>query len=822
MQQLPHALSGFATYRQFVVCQFVPKPNGKTDKIPLDVSTMLPGSIHDQSIHMEGAAACAVAASLGDAYGVGFVFTVDDPFFFVDVDGCIDDDGHLNAVAQELLDATPGAAVERSHSGRGIHIFGTGTFGGHKKRNIPLGIEFYTELRFAALTGLDAQGNCTVDCTRTLTPVITKYFPPETSVAGDSGESYTTAPRPEWDGPTDDDLLIAKMMSSGSAAAKFSSTKASFADLFTANEAVLGAAYPDTGGKGRAYDASLADAALAQHLAFWTGCHEERMDRIMRRSALLRDKWDQRADYYLPRTIKGATARQEKVYSKSKHSTPGPAPGPVQYPAPTIAAAATTIAVTQDTPGVQFMSVEAQKEFFKDYVYVAELDQVFTPENGRLYRQSQFKNMFSNYTFALDSNNAKTTTNAWQAFCSSQGVRFKKVHDVEFRADFPEGNIRSVRGDLILNTYLDRRGKQIAGDPAPFLDLLAKMLPVREDQIILLSYMAAVVQHMGVKFRYCPVVQGVEGNGKSTMFNIMEYAVGERYCHKPSANGIVADGGKFNAWMAHTVLIGVEDIHIDAAPGGAFDAMKPLITNERIEVQSKGRDQKTGDNRGNWYISVNRQGDVPISDTSRRYCMFFTAQQEAGDKERDGMTDAYWVKFWDWMYGRAEGLEENYGFSVCHHLLATYPIPAKYNPALISAAPLTSSTQKAIVASRSELQQYISDAIDAEALGFRGGWVSSYHLDVLIESKRIRRGCSPNKRKELMRSLGYMWHPVLQAGRVTTPIEVEGNRRSVLYIKFDHLAALNMTHPMEVRDAYLKAQGYLQGTEVFAQRTAAK
>ena len=810
MQYLPQSFAGFGAYRQFVVCQFVPKANGKTDKYPIDMRTMLPGSINDREIWLDSATACAHATSLGANYGVGFVFTVDDPFFFLDLDSCVDEEtGELSEIAQELIAAAPGAAVEWSHSGTGMHIFGRGTFGGHKKKNVPLGIEFYTELRFAAMTGEGAQGNCDIDCTAALTPTINKYFPPETSVSGDDGEVYTTEPRPEWDGPTDDDLLIAKMLSSGSAEQKFSQTKASFADLFNANETVLAAAYPEVGDKGRAYGASEADAALAQHLAFWTGCDEARMDRIMRRSALVRDKWEDRDGYYLPRTIKGATARQEKVYSKQPTSVAPTAPPAAPAPAPTSVVPPTSVATTevQDTPGVQFMSVEAQKEFFKGYVYIAELDQVFTPENGKMWKQPNFKNMYSNYTFALDTSNAKTTTNAWQAFCSSQGAKFMKVHSTEFRPDLPEGSIRELKGSLLLNTYLDRRGKVIAGDPSPFLILLAKMLPVEEDRVILLSYMAAVVQHLGVKFRYCPVVQGTEGNGKSTLANIMEYSIGEDYTHKPSATGLTADGGKFNEYLGKSILNCVEDIHIDATAGGTFDAMKPLISNDRIEIQGKGKDQKTGDNRSNWFISVNRKGDVPITDSSRRYCTFFTAQQSVEDKMRDGMTDEYWTEFWDWMHGRGEGMEEDYGLAICHHLLETYEIPAKYNPALISSAPRTSSTSAAVVASRTVAQEIIAEAIAAEMTGFRGGWTSSYHVDQLLESHR--KSVRPNQRREMMEGLGYVWHPLLHEGRCPTAIDVEGQKKPVLYIKKDHPAALNFEQVADVKDAYMKAQGYV-------------
>lgn len=814
MQYLPQALIGLSKYQQFILCEFIPKTEGKFDKVPIDPRTMRKGSIHDVAIRMSAEQACTSAMSLGEAYGIGFVFTENDPFFFLDFDGCIDPEtGALSDLVQEFIAATPGAATERSHSGTGIHIFGVGDFGSHGKHKPKLGLEFYTELRFAALTGIDAQGDSSTDCTATLAPLINKYLPPSATVTSDSGAVYTDEPHPDWDGPEDDNILIEKMRLSGSAEAKFSQAKASFNDLFIANESVLALAYPEIGNQGRAYDASGADAALAQHLAFWTGNHETRIDQIMRRSALNRDKWELRADYYLPRTIKNATARQTEYYRKGGASKPPPSDAPAAIPG-TDKAASTT---PQDTPGVRFMTIEAQKEFFEDYVYVADLDQIFTPENGRMYRQANFKHMFSNYTFALDLENAQTTTNAWQAFVSSRGVKFRKVHEMEFRADFTPGSIRTVKGDLVLNGYIDRRGKRIKGDPAPFLDLLARMLPDQTDQVILLSYMAAVVQYMGTKFRYCPVVQGVEGNGKSTLFNIMEYAVGEKYTHKPSAAGLVADGGKFNDWMGRTVLVGVEDIHMSTHAGGTCDILKPIITNERLEIQSKGKDQRTGDNRGNWFIMVNGQDDVPITDRSRRYCMFFTAQQTTQDKLRDGMTDAYWVDFFAWMNGTCLGQEDEYGYAICNEFLCSYNIPDEYNPKLLSSAPRTSATASAIAQSWGEAQQYILDAIDSEAVGFRGGWISSYYLDELILSKRIR-DCSPSRRRKVLQDLGYDWHPDLSNGRVSGPLAEENQRRSKVYLCSGHLA-LQMHDPVLIQKAYMTAQGYLTAVQVVPAET---
>lgn len=143
-----------------------------------------------------------------------------------------------------------------------------------------------------------------------LVPGLVAVFPGGNALAAARPESFdlSDAPVPEWRGPTDDADLIRRAMASRSAAAAFGDV-ASFADLWSANEAALRVAFPDPS---RPYDASRADAALAMRLAFWTGAHGMRIERLMRQSKLRRDKWD-RADSaygtYLRRTIANAIAR---------------------------------------------------------------------------------------------------------------------------------------------------------------------------------------------------------------------------------------------------------------------------------------------------------------------------------------------------------------------------------------------------------------------------------------------------------------------------------------------------------------------------------
>ena len=347
---LSPALAPMVAYRQFILCKLAPTTTpGKLTKLPCDWRTGAISNAHDEAIHTDWVSATLAAQSRGDGWGVGFVFTANDPFWFLDIDNCRSG-GAWSTVATEVCAALPGAAVEVSQSGRGLHLFGSGVAPIHGCKNVPLGLEFYTEGRFVFLGDQStAVGSAGMDATALLPGVVGRWFPPRAEgVVGETGLDWTDGPCEGWRGPTGDADLLRRAMASKSARAAFSGG-ASFADLWRADEAALGRAFPDAGG--RAYDASSADAALAQHLAFWTGRDCARIERLMRQSALVRDKWDSRADYLTTRTIIGACLRSRDVLQDKALEA-------VALPAAETAAGATRVS------GATFLGLDEQIEHF--------------------------------------------------------------------------------------------------------------------------------------------------------------------------------------------------------------------------------------------------------------------------------------------------------------------------------------------------------------------------------------------------------------------------------------------------------------------------
>ena len=305
MKTLPPAFEALRPYNQFIAYKLVPdaaRP-GKMHKKPVNPHTGLVADPHDPK------AWATFEQAQGVADGVGFVFTAADPFFFIDIDHCTVG-GLWSPLALELMQEAYGCAIEVSQSGEGLHIIGVGEAPGHGCKNVALGLELYTEKRFVALTGNQATGDAGARCVR-LPNIAATYFP---ASAPSEAFAWVEKPYDGWDGHTDDLDLIEHALSTGGAAAAFGD-KAAFRHLWAANSDALSRAYPDEHGD-RAYDASSADAALAQHLAFWTGKDCGRIERLMLKSELVRDKWDR--EDYLRRTIQNACARCSQMHIRKK------------------------------------------------------------------------------------------------------------------------------------------------------------------------------------------------------------------------------------------------------------------------------------------------------------------------------------------------------------------------------------------------------------------------------------------------------------------------------------------------------------------------
>lgn len=758
---------------RFLLYKLKHNDDGTIDKLPISPLDFKAISSGDKAHHVTLDVAQAMAdAGLAD----GVALHISPPYFFLDVDG---------RTEHPLVDTFAGAFYEVSTSGRGCHVIGryNGERPDHRCKVVGdnCKLELYTDGRFVALTFKNQRGNPDMDCTPALLLQATAgtFAPREGVEAAD----WTTEPVADWRGPNDDDELIKMMLAAsgkGVAAAGFGgNTSATLLDLWHCNSEALAAAYPSES-LGKDFDHSSADAALAAHLAFWTGKNCDRMWRLVQQSGLMRDKWNR--DDYREDTIRKACGITKNV---------------LQVKLPDLPPAAADItedyaSKPQVREGSPFLGLDAQMQLFAGCCYVESEHAILTPE-GVLLKPDTFRARFGGYVFAIDHAHSKVTDNAWKAFTESQMVRFPRATGHIFRPDLPPGHIIKKEGMLLVNSYVPAEVPRKAGDPKPFLDHVRYVLPDPRDQQILLAYCAAIVQYPGRKFQWTILLQGTEGNGKSVFSRCVGRAVGSRYSRFPPAEDIA---NKFNSWLYGSIFIGVEDIYVPGHKSEVIETLKPMITNDAMDVQGKGADQVTREICCNFIFNSNFKDAIRKTENDRRFAVMYCRQQEAEDIKAT-MPPNWLHTLYTWLHSG--------GWEIVAEFLHTYPIPVEFDPTKeCQRAPETSSTREAVQMSIGSVGQEIREACEEGRPGFAGGWVSSIQLANLLQRMRAERIVPPAKRRELMRDLGYILHPALPDGRAISPTMIDGGKPR-LYIQSGHIS-VNIDKPARVVEAYVNAQ----------------
>jgi hypothetical protein len=762
-------MEALKAFGQFILVRLVPQSDGSLDKIPVNPQGTAINP-HDSRNWLTFANATMLA---GTTYKLGFVLTENDPFFCVDIDHCLLPTNEWSPIAMEMVKFLPGAGMEVSQSGKGLHLWGrAGAIPPHKCKNTLLGLELYHEKRFILL-GNQQQGDWGLDCSALLPTLIQRYFSPDETSQSGAVVDWTATAAEGWAGPESDEELVALACKATTANQAFG-TAVSFEQLWEGDLDALARAWPSDG---RPFDASSADASLAQRLAFWTGRNCERIQRMMKQSKLVREKYE-RPDY-LRRTILSACARQVQIYTK-------PSPG--------------TVETSRATGG--WVAMADMPTVFAGCSYVRDLHMVFVPgARGGLLNPSQFRTEFGGRVFMLDE--SKTTRNAFEAFTECTYWSKPVAQSTCFRPDFEPGALIEREGRLLVNTWWPCKIDMRAGDVTPMTDYLHKLLPYGQDREILVAYLAACVQFIGHKFSWAPLLQGTEGNGKSLVATLVSRAIGERYSHSVNAQQLGDSGNKFNSWLVNKLFVYIDEVYAQDKRE-ILETLKPLITERRIEIQGKGKDQYVGDNRANFLLSSNYVDAIPVTKDSRRYGIFLTAQQNTEDLQRDGMTPAYFADLWDWVEGRNAYAGQTPGWQCFAHYLKHYPIPDAMNPVNGARAPETTTTAQAIAASLGRIEQEIIEQVGQEAPGFAGGWISSMMLDGFLERKKLSSRMNPSRRKTMLEELGYVIHPALPEGRAACTVAPD-NGRPRLYVRKGHVA-LNVTDAKHVASMYQNAQ----------------
>lgn len=258
--------------RQWVCWGYIER-DGKPTKCPFNARTGGKADSTDASTWSSFDEAARAYATDKRYEGVGFVFAADDPFCGVDLDDCIDPaTGELKVWGQQFVDQID-SYCETSPSGTGVKVILQGRKPGPRcKKAFEDGeIEMYDHDRFFTVTGRHLAGTPSTTNPRqeAVNDIYQRVFGAAQPVRL---ETKPLAPSNAY-GPSDDEI-IEKASRSRRSGGKFTALWAGNWNKFFKSQ-------------------SEADSSLVFTLTFYTK-EAAQIDRMFRRSGLMRPKWDEK------------------------------------------------------------------------------------------------------------------------------------------------------------------------------------------------------------------------------------------------------------------------------------------------------------------------------------------------------------------------------------------------------------------------------------------------------------------------------------------------------------------------------------------------
>lgn len=230
----------------------------------------------------------------------------------------------------------------------------------------------------------------------------------------------------------------------------------------------------------------------------------------------------------------------------------------------------------------------------------------------------------------------------------------------------------------------------------------AVMFPDERERELLLSWCAWQVQNPGVKVRWAPYLFGLEGDGKSFWGSLVGSAMGSINVRSITAKVLESP---FTGWTVGAAVIMLEEMKQHGH--NRFDvmnALKPLITNDVVEVHPKGRDPYMAPNTANYLLLSNYMDGAPVTDSDRRY-LFLRSAVEL-DEVRKMDADGYFGRLFNVVHNRAGAIRA---------WLLGYDLHPEFSAN--GRAPVTDVRGAVIEAVKTDLESVLEDVLEDEGFG---------------------------------------------------------------------------------------------------------
>jgi hypothetical protein len=259
---------------------------------------------------------------------------------------------------------------------------------------------------------------------------------------------------------------------------------------------------------------------------------------------------------------------------------------------------------------------------------------------GWIYNETlmEFHHVATGHSIKAGAFNAKFNRmqECFAAECTASSLALRHMRTVANTMFWPCDN------DIIMHRGLDYVNVFMRHDLAPVpastpsaeaavqrvLDHAYGLATERAEADILLDFLAYVYQNPGKRVRWAILLFGIQGNGKSFWVELMKRLMG----HNAGEVAGTTIAQRFTGWAVNRLFIAIEEIRVPSESKYAvLDKLKPFITNNEVNVELKGQDDRVVPNFASYMLLTNHDDALPLDDDDRRYCVIETRHQTKAD-----------------------------------------------------------------------------------------------------------------------------------------------------------------------------------------------
>lgn len=310
------------------------------------------------------------------------------------------------------------------------------------------------------------------------------------------------------------------------------------------------------------------------------------------------------------------------------------------------------------------------------------------------------------------------------------------AYDTMYDPESPNDTFIHKEGKEYVNTYV-RNYPEPDPDKADyaemlFMEHLTNLVAEQEYRTTLLDFLAYIVQNPGAKIRWAVLLQGSQGCGKTFLAEAMRVVLGHGHVKPVDVDAL---GSGYNEWAYGSQLVTLEEVRVVGHNRHeVMNKLKPLISNDVVNINQKYRDTRSLQNKANYLLFSNHHDALALTAGDRRYFVVKSAIQTKAQVAALG--DDYFQRMFTMLRDYGAGLRhflENYAISPGFQAQGHAPITTYLGEVISDTAGDTSASLRlALEDSTNPLVQedLISNGVLMQMLetGGDGGDCSFQHL----------------------------------------------------------------------------------------------